>query len=92
MINGGCSNDGFEDFRGWLIVQGHEVFERMIADPDTLADLPIVRAARLGRARLGCEETLYIAYRASEGNGRGVPDARLHHPVPGAGSRMGVRF
>jgi Protein of unknown function (DUF4240) len=64
MINGGCSDDGFEDFRSWLIVQGHEVFERMIVDPDTLADLPIVRAARLGRARLECEETLYIAYRA----------------------------
>ena len=64
MINGGCSDDGFDYFRGWLIVQGHEVFDRIIADPDALADLPIVRATRLGPARLECEETLYIAYSA----------------------------
>jgi hypothetical protein len=64
MINGGCSDDGFDYFRGWLIVQGQEVFERIVADPDALADLPIVRAERIGGARLECEETLYIAYRA----------------------------
>lgn len=40
------------------------VFDRIIADPDALADLPIVRAERIGGARLECEETLYIAYSA----------------------------
>lgn len=29
VINGGCSDDGFDYFRGWLIVQGHEVYERV---------------------------------------------------------------
>ncbi|GGN51884.1 hypothetical protein FHR83_009264 [Actinoplanes campanulatus] len=46
LINGGCSDDGFEYFRGWLIAQGREVFERAVADPDTLAGVPAVRTAQ----------------------------------------------
>lgn len=38
-INGGCSDDGFEYFIGWLVAQGREVFERAVADPDSLADV-----------------------------------------------------
>jgi hypothetical protein len=49
LINGGCSDDGFESFRCWLIVQGRTVFERSVADPDTLADLPVIQAAGLVR-------------------------------------------
>lgn len=64
LINGGCSDDGFDDFRGWLIVQGREVFERIVADPDALADLRVIRAQEPGDARLECEDTLYIASRA----------------------------
>ena len=33
-------DDGFWDFRGALISQGKDVFERAVDDPDTLADLP----------------------------------------------------
>ena len=36
--NGGCSDDGFIDFRSWLILQGRDVFESAVADPNTLAD------------------------------------------------------
>ncbi|MBB2948759.1 hypothetical protein FB565_008545 [Actinoplanes lutulentus] len=43
LINGGCSDDGFEYFRGWLMAQGRDVFERAVDDPDTLADVPAVR-------------------------------------------------
>ena len=64
VINGGCSNDGFDYFRGWLILQGREVFEHVVADPDALADLPVIRARALGAACLECEDTLYIASRA----------------------------
>lgn len=39
LINGGCSDDGFEYFRDWLILQGRTVYEAAIADPDTLADV-----------------------------------------------------
>ncbi|MER7341367.1 DUF4240 domain-containing protein [Streptomyces sp. NPDC000075] len=31
--NGGCSDDGFDYFCGWLITQGPEAFERVVADP-----------------------------------------------------------
>lgn len=34
-----CSDDKFDDFRGWLIAKGKDVFERALKDPDTLADV-----------------------------------------------------
>lgn len=39
VIRGGCSDDGFDYFRGWLQAQGRGVWESALADPDTLADL-----------------------------------------------------
>jgi hypothetical protein len=39
LINGGCSDDGFDYFRRWLILQGHKVFQAAIANPDSLADV-----------------------------------------------------
>lgn len=39
LMNGGCSDDGFMDFRGWLISRGRDVYERALADPDSLADV-----------------------------------------------------
>ena len=63
VINGGCSDDGFDYFRGWLIVQGRQVFERAVADPDALADLAVIPPAP-GRASLECESVLYIPAKA----------------------------
>lgn len=37
----GCSDDGFIDFRGWLISQGRDVYMAALKDPDSLADLPV---------------------------------------------------
>jgi Protein of unknown function (DUF4240) len=69
LINGGCSDDGFEYFRGWLIAQGREVFEHAVAAPDSLADLPVLGPA--GPAHWGVwEQVLYIplwAYKAATG-------------------------
>ena len=39
LIHGGCSDDGFDYFRGWLIAQGEAVFTRAVRDPDSLADV-----------------------------------------------------
>ena len=39
VINGGCSDDTFQDFRASLICQGRTVFEAAIADSDSLADV-----------------------------------------------------
>jgi hypothetical protein len=35
----GCSDDGFMDFRGWLIAQGKEVYEKALSDPESLVDV-----------------------------------------------------
>jgi hypothetical protein len=37
IMNGGCSDDGFEYFRLWIISRGREVYENAKADPDSLA-------------------------------------------------------
>jgi predicted AAA+ superfamily ATPase len=31
-------DDGFMDFRAWLVAQGKAIFEKILADPDSLAD------------------------------------------------------
>ncbi len=64
LINGGASDDGFDYFRGWLVAQGRETFERAVADPDSLADLPEVIAAAATRQELECEAVLSIAWTA----------------------------
>jgi Protein of unknown function (DUF4240) len=39
LANGGASDDGFEYFRFWLISKGRIVFHKVVASPDSLADL-----------------------------------------------------
>jgi hypothetical protein len=34
LLRGGCSDDSFDAFRGWLILQGRKVFDAALADPD----------------------------------------------------------
>ncbi|MCX2180541.1 DUF4240 domain-containing protein [Streptomyces sp. SKN60] len=73
VLNGGCSDDGFDYFRGWLIAQGRTVFERAVADADTLAVLPDVRAAA-PEGVFDCEEMLSIAWNAHrKATGQGLP-------------------
>lgn len=64
LVNGGCSDDGFDYFRGWLIAQGREVFERAVQDPDTLADVPAVIAAAPDGDEMEGEDVLGIAWNA----------------------------
>jgi hypothetical protein len=63
LINGGCSDDGFQDFRGWLMGQGRDTFTRAVADPDSLAEHPAVR--RMADSRrdgwLGLEALRFVA-------------------------------
>ena len=80
LMNGGCSDDCFEYFRGWLVAQGREVYEAAVADPDSLAN-----AADPENDRNECEDILYVAMRAYEGvTGRQlpVPATRLQAPEP----------
>lgn len=64
LINGGCSDDGFDYFRGWLLTQGRETYESVLASPDTLADLPEVIAAAESGLEFECEAALSIAWDA----------------------------
>jgi len=44
ILNGGCSQDGFMDFRAWLISQGQSVYGQALNNPESLVD------------RVACEE------------------------------------
>jgi hypothetical protein len=39
ILGGGCSDDGFLDFRGWLISRGERAYEDALRDPETLAQV-----------------------------------------------------
>jgi len=39
VINCGCGNDSFADFRAWLIAHGKGVYEKALVDPEILVDL-----------------------------------------------------
>ncbi|GEC07545.1 hypothetical protein SSP24_52000 [Streptomyces spinoverrucosus] len=45
LIGGGCSDDGFIDFRAGVIALGREWYERTTAEPDSLAEHPAVVVA-----------------------------------------------
>jgi len=38
IINNGCSDDDIFGFIAWLISQGRQTFDRVVADPDVLAE------------------------------------------------------
>jgi hypothetical protein len=41
IINGGCSDDSFTDFRSTLISMGRQVFEAALMDPESLVDVDV---------------------------------------------------
>src|ERR1700722_15111491 len=43
------SDDGFSDFKAGLVGQGQDAFEQVVADPDVLADHPMVQAIAAGQ-------------------------------------------
>lgn len=47
---------GFDYFRSWLIMQGRKVFERIVTEPDALADLPVIHAAAARVPIMECED------------------------------------
>ena len=85
LLNGGCSDDGFDYFRGWLVTQGREVFEAAIADPDSLAAVPAVQAAAADGMELECEDALGLArraYRSATGGDPEQPLPSVPYPEP----------
>lgn len=102
VINGGASDDGFEYFRGWLIAQGRAVFERTVADPDSLAEHPaVIAGAEEGEAGVECEDILgvaWTAHRAATGDDLPPGTFTVEYPELGEGwdfddaSEMGRRL
>lgn len=64
LMNGGCSDDCFRYFCHWLISEGRETFERALADPDSLAELP-------RRDYFELESFAYVALEVYENKGGG---------------------
>jgi hypothetical protein len=48
LIGGGASDDGFEYFRDWLVLQGREIYEAALASPDSLAAVAKPREDEIG--------------------------------------------
>ncbi|WP_217573985.1 DUF4240 domain-containing protein [Streptomyces sp. GbtcB7] len=69
LIGGGCSDDSFMDFRAGVMALGREWYQRVAADPDSLAAHPVVRqSANAGDSSevLFYEDVNYASARAFE--------------------------
>ena len=77
VVHGGASDDSFEYFRCWLISKGKRVFERVLADPDSLAEFlaPDVRGI------LEFESFAYVA-RKTWGEKTGKPGTEMPNAAP----------
>jgi hypothetical protein len=82
VIGGGCSDDGFWDFRSTLITCGRDIFERALKNPDSLADLD----RDLGE-NLQVEGIQYIAGTVAEHLGGDLLDRAQPHPKEPSGNR-----
>ena len=62
LMNGGCSKEGFEHFRGWLIAKGREVFQSALENPDNLSKY--VREDDYNFGEYESEGMMYVAVKA----------------------------
>lgn len=83
-MEGGCSDDGFIDFRACLISLGKELFYQVLNDADSLADL----YGRTDIPFMMAEGFQYVADRVYEAKtGHGMPwDNIAPHPSEPAGA------
>lgn len=84
LIADGCSDDGFADFRSWLISMGRRVFEAAVSDAESLveaADAP-------GVEDVFFEEFQYVPAQAYEAlTGQEPPEYEGRSPEEPAGER-----
>ena len=69
VLLGRMSDDTFTDFRSWVVAQGRGVHERVVAAPDSLADVDVDDLEAVGAA----EEVADAAHRAYESRSGGDP-------------------
>lgn len=81
VMNGGCSDDGFGDFRNWLVGQGRATFEAALADPESLASSELWIDADEG---VSLEGLSYVALEVfEEHTGEELPPGGGAGPVRG---------
>ncbi len=74
IIQGGCSDDGFDYFRAWLITRGKEIFDNAIANPEFLTKIISVENVE----EVDAESFLYVAQDAYERKTSGNMDEFLN--------------
>lgn len=75
LINGGCSDDGFDYWRDFLISEGKSIYEAALNSPDSLAKLDDIEDAEL-------EEYRYAIYEAYEQlTGTEIPEDNIEYPA-----------
>lgn len=80
IVNGGCSDDGFEYFRGWLIAQGKDYFEAALLNAEKAAK----KVSEDDEAE--CESILYAASEAYEQKTREqLPTSDIKQPAEPSG-------
>lgn len=83
IINGGCSDDGFEYFRCWLIGQGQKAFKAALSSPETIGDL-----VEDDVEDIECEDILYAPNHAYEQITKTeMPPTEINYPPDPAGER-----
>ena len=76
IVNGGCADDGFEHFRGWLIAQGRPRFQEALENPEIVGDWAEPDENY-------CEDILYAAQDAYENRtGEVFPYDAIHTHQP----------
>jgi hypothetical protein len=86
LMGGGCGDDGFMDFRSWLISRGRQIYMAAISNPDSLALLADPKYAHPleGPDRFFGEKFGMLAHRVYESRvGKCMPYRRtggLLHP------------
>lgn len=82
IIAGGCSDDGFVDFRSWLISMGRRVFEDAVSHAESLLDV----ADAPGIEDVFFEEFQYVPAQVYEElTGQELPPASGPSPIEPAG-------
>lgn len=83
IIDGGCSDDGFIDFRYGLISRGRQIFEAALIDPDSLVE---VANEDNGEGYIANESFGYVAGEIyEEKTGNELPRSETSHPSDPAG-------
>ena len=78
IIGCGCGDSGFKDFRAWLIAQGKEVYEKALADPESLVDLIEVDEQAQEGALL---YVVMTAYEQKMGEEIPIRESKISRPV-----------